>query len=389
MNIIFLEWNSFGNEDMIENLTQMGHLVERIPFEDDTAGEREILRLLEEKMQYNSFDFVFSFNYYPAVSNSCEQLHLRYVSWVYDSPHIQAYSYTVLNKCNSIFLFDYAMYEELHRAGIRTVYYLPLAVNERRMNRLDKVVPPNKNYRCDVSFVGSLYSEKKHRLYRKFDGLPEYYKGYLDGLIQVQKQIHGYNFLEEMLTPDVVTQMQKVYPTNPNADTVLSPEALYADYVLARQVTALEREEVLQLLGKTWTVDLYTYDPSVSIPGVRNQGMVDYYHKMPEIFRESKINLNISLRSIKTGIPLRALDILGNGGFLLTNYQEEMLRYFVPDRDFVFYTDMQDLERKVYYYLEHDEERERIAACGRDKARSCCNYVERITEILRILESTR
>ena len=38
------------------------------------------------------------------------------------------------------------------------------------------------------------------------------------------------------------------------------------------------------------------------------------------MFANSKVNLNITLRNIKTGIPLRALDIMGAGGFLLTNY---------------------------------------------------------------------
>ena len=35
---------------------------------------------------------------------------------------------------------------------------------------------------------------------------------------------------------------------------------------------------------------------------------------MPEVFRKSKINLNITLRSIISGISLRVYDILGAGG---------------------------------------------------------------------------
>ena len=49
---------------------------------------------------------------------------------------------------------------------------------------------------------------------------------------------------------------------------------------------------------------------------------------MPLVFQNSKINLNITLRSIKNGIPLRAIDIMGAGGFLLTNYQNDFGLHF-------------------------------------------------------------
>ena len=53
-------------------------------------------------------------------------------------------------------------------------------------------------------------------------------------------------------------------------------------------------------------------------------GYADYYEQMPKIFRLSDVNLNISLRTIQTGIPLRVLDVLACGGFLISNYQEEL-----------------------------------------------------------------
>ena len=81
----------------------------------------------------------------------------------------------------------------------------------------------------------------------------------------------------------------------------------------------------------------------------------------------SKINLNISLKSIKTGIPLRAFDIMGSGGFLLTNYQQELFEYFSPDEDFVYYNTYEDLIGKVEYYLSHERERMEIMRSGTEK----------------------
>lgn len=51
MTILFMEWNSFGNEDIIENLETMGHEVRHIPFTDDTMKQEQIEKLLSEKLK--------------------------------------------------------------------------------------------------------------------------------------------------------------------------------------------------------------------------------------------------------------------------------------------------------------------------------------------------
>lgn len=385
-NILYLEWNSFCNEDMFQVMTEQGFHIIKIPFKREENKEKEqIYCRIREAANKAECEFLFSFNYFPTVSDCCMELHLRYVSWIYDNPYLHAYSYTVLNKCNYIFLFDYSMYLDLKQAGIPTVYYLPMAVNEKRLSGIRNTLQDRKKYTCDISFVGSLYTEPKHRLYDKFQNIPPFAKGYLDALIQAQLSVLGVNFLQEMLTPYVVEEMQKAYPTNPDSDSVLSGEAIYADYVLARQVTALERRQILEELGKMGKVDLYTHDLSLKLSGVRNHGAVDYYREMPYVFQNSKINLNITLRSIKTGIPLRAMDIMGCGGFLLTNYQEEFLEYFVPEEDFVFFEDREELKDKVKFYLEHEKERKRIAENGCRKVRKEHTLRKRMEYILGIL----
>jgi len=387
VNILLLDWNSFCNDDVFEALQELGHNVIKLPFKGYKSTDEEVERLLTDNCKRSNCDFVFSFNYFPKVSKFCQKLAVKYVSWVYDSPHIHVYSYTVLNTCNYIFLFDYAMYAELKDAGIKTVYYMPLAINERRMNRLQNTQAKQSKYHSDISFVGSLYTEPKHRIYNRFQNIDPYARGYLDGLLQAQLHVQGYNFLQEMLTPEIVAEMQEAYPTDPNADTVLSPEAIYADYVLARQVTSMERKDILTSLGKVFRVDLYTHDKELHIPGVNNKGEVDYYDEMPYVFRNSKINLNISLRSIKTGIPLRAFDIMGSGGFLLSNYQQELFEYFIPDEDFVYYSDSQDLLEKVEYYLIHDKERIQIAKNGCEKVRNQHSFKQRVNVILDIVQN--
>lgn len=88
---------------------------------------------------------------------------------------------------------------------------------------------------------------------------------------------------------------------------------------------------------------------------------------MPVMFANSRINLNITL-NIKTAIPLRALDIMGAGGFLLTNYCPELSEYMVDGTEFVSYSLMQGIAwKKRYIMVQHEELRKRIADSGRKK----------------------
>ena len=103
------------------------------------------------------------------------------------------------------------------------------------------------------------------------------------------------------------------------------------------------------------------------------------------ICRNSKINLNITLRSIKSGIPLRGMDIMGAGGFLMSNYQEDFFDFFVPGEDMVLYESEEDLICKCRYYLDHDDEREAIARSGSEKIAEHHTYDVRFNEIFNIV----
>ena len=109
---------------------------------------------------------------------------------------------------------------------------------------------------------------------------------------------------------------------------------------------------------------------------------MDYYKQMPSAFHNAKINLNISLKVIQSGIPLRVFDVLGCGGFLITNYQHEIAECFENGRELVIYEDIPDLIVKVNYYLTHENERLRIAQNGYEKVKSEYTFEKRMKSIL-------
>ncbi len=388
MKILMLEWKSFGNEDMIAAFKDLGHTVKTIPFSNKelhhhSETENQLIR------EIHSFapDFVFSFNYFPIVSLACKKADMRYVSWVYDSPYVLLYSYTIIYPGNYVFVFDKELYMEFHNAGIPTIYYLPLAANTGRLSAMsdfNRFKTSKWMNQSDIAFVGSLYTEK-HQFYQRLSGIKPYTRGYLEGIMAAQKLVYGYNFIQELLSPDIVSDLMQVLPMQPDPTSVESVEYLYAQYVINRQITSTERSELLSAIGNQHSYDLYTPDESLNLPGCINHGPVDYYDMAPYVFKTARINLNISLRSIKSGIPLRAFDIMGSGGFLLTNYQADFADCYTVGEDFIYYESKNDLLNKINYFLNHEDERAEIAANGFQRTATHHTYHHRIKEILTYL----
>ena len=95
--------------------------------------------------------------------------------------------------------------------------------------------------------------------------------------------------------------------------------------------------------------------------------------------------MNITLKSIQTGIPLRCMDIMGSGSFLLTNFQSDLLDYFIPGEDFVYYENEDDLISKVSYYLTHESERQQIITNCTEKMRDAHTFEHRVHTMINLL----
>lgn len=383
MKILFIEWASYGNEDMKEAFRREGHTLVCFPFfNKDARNDAFAVSGLPALLHKETPDVVFSFNYFPVVSNVCHKENIRYISWIYDSPYVMLYSYTAIHPCNTIYVFDKEVYLEFHKAGIATVHYLPMAANTERLDALTAQADTSGDGRFlyDISFIGSLYTEK-HNFFERMENLPDYTKGYLDALMAAQMNVHGYNFIQETISP-IMEDLYQALPIMPNADGVETKEYLYAQYVINRKITGLERNALIRSIADRHSFDLFTHDGDFSLPNVINHGPVDNYREMPLVFRRSKINLNISLRSILSGIPQRAFDIMGSGGFLLSNYQNDFPDYFTPGEHFDFYESRADLLNKIAYYLSHEEERRQIARNGHDQVAAAHTYRHRVREML-------
>lgn len=362
MKILYVEWKCFCAEDVKGAFRNLGYEVKTIAVPEKAPFElnEEYSESVEHAIGIFNPDVVFSMNFFPSVSVACNQTSTKYVSWIYDNPHTAVYDKEVKNECNYVFTFDSYMVSQLQGRGVEHIYYAPLAVNAARLNG---IVPPSGDthrYKGDVAFIGSLYNESTdyYGIYVE-KAQDEHFRGFLEGILNAQKKVYGYNFMAECLTQDVLDVFQKVGANVLHDQSLMTEAEMYADVYLSKKLATMNRIELLFVLGNFFDVNLYTYKESV-IPNVNHKGTVSYYEEMPKVFKSSLINLCDTRRSIKNGIPLRAMDIMGCGGFLLSNYQEDFYRHFEPGVHMVLYGSIEEAVDKCKYYLQHDTERKKI-----------------------------
>lgn len=387
MRVLYILWESFGTDGIVKAFQERGDEIESFKLDrtQDMRLNHELAEVLIRRMAERKYDMVFSYNYFPVVSLACNACQIKYVSWIYDSPLVALYSNTIRFPYNYVFIFDMGAYLDLVEQGVETVYYLPLACDVQKYDTYITDDALREVYDAPVAFVGSTYMEKKHQIYKKLQAVPAYVRGYLEGVMQVQKDIYGEFLLEKMLTPDIMKEFDKVNFWVMNVDGFERQSWVFAHYHLARHIAALQRYEILSMLSERYETALYTHEKTPLLPKVDNRGPVGYRKEAIHVFRSSKINLNITLRSIITGIPLRAFEIMGSGGFLLTNYQADFLHHFVPGEDFAYFESNEDLLDKVEYYLSHEKERQEVARNGYEKVKKYHTYRNRVEEMLEIV----
>ena len=383
MNFLFYRYNSICEPYMINSLQSLGHTIKTIDTEITwkNVPARKVVEIVSDILLQESFDGLISVNYYPVLSEICRIFKLRY--WTVDSPVLELLSDTISNEYNRLFLFDYQQYQDLVMYNPDNIFYLPLATNTTHWDNIINSSKNNSKYQSDISFVGSLYTEKCP--YDNIIAPSKHLSGYLDGIMAAQEKIYGYFFLDEVLPDSIIQEFIQCMP-----NYYIPPERARRDNAkiialqyLGMKISSTERIKAMTLLGSQHHVDIYTASDTTGLP-VHNHGCAKTLTEMPLIFHYSKINLNITCKSIRSGISQRIWDILGCGGFCLTNYQTEIPEHFVIGEDLDTYGSLDELLDKTNYYLSHEEIRTKIAQNGYQKVKQFHTYDTRISQMIEL-----
>lgn len=389
MKILFYRYNSIYEPDCIlafqefglEVVTETAQMDGRIKKPSD-AIPLLAKTIVDQMDKGDPYLFVFSINFFPAISDICQKLNVTYACWSVDCPVVELFFNQIKNPCNRIFLFDRVQYERIVMHNPQCIFYLPLGTNTDRMDKVIATITPEEKakYSADISFVGSLYNDKNPLRKMK---LTDYAQGFIDSIINAQLQVYGCNFIEDSLTDQVVSEL-KGETMELQPDSLVEPLDRYvaANKYIGFAIADRERHDTLNMLAKDFKVDLYTESPSDELHNVNVRGGANSLYEMPKIFHLSKINLNMTMRPIQTGLPLRIFDVMGSGGFLMTNFQSEIPEMFEIGKDLEVYTSLDELREKCEYYLTHEDERLAIANNGYIKTKQYHNCKQRIQQMI-------
>ena len=392
MKIIIHRYNSICEPDYIAAFKSLGIEVieDNIEISDKRITLEKKVERLGETILTEQPLFVFSINYFPYIALVCEKLKCLYVCVSVDCPVAELFSTTIKSTYNRVFLFDRNQYNEIKDINPDCVFHLPLGVNVTRIDETigypewDKI-----DYKYDVSFVGSLYNEKNPYL-ELSPNLPDKIRGYCNGLIEAQRLFSGQELLEECTTQEVIDALKAAdtsfYPSDMSVCDI--DKFVAVNNYLSYHITFIDRVIFLNKLAKRGPIDFFTRSDTSFLSGVQVHGGVSSLKEMPEVFRKSKININHTMRAIKSGLPQRIWDVLGSGGFLMTNYQAEIHDNFEIGKHIAAYETEEEAIELIDYYLSHEDERMDITKAGYMLAKEKNQVIDRVKEMIRLVLST-
>lgn len=394
MKILYINAHGFTDTDVIETFENIGISYGQF-FEDIKklfAGDDEARQKITEKVKNEGFDVIFSTYYFPMLSRVSADCGVQYIAWSYDCPIHYDDLGLLTNPATKLFQFDKAECKGLKRSESDAhIYHLPLAVNCRKY---DECINREENDRpeldgAEISFVGNLYKEK--------DWLPELFllmSDYGRGFTEAVRNsvLYNYSFdptdafneqiMKAISTEALASKISEYYEITGEINGVV-PQNLLREQVLL-DASYIERRDIIRTLSESFELRLFSNEWDDSFSNVIKCGPVSYSREMPFVFRNSKINLNITCRLIQSGIPQRCLDIMASGGFLLSNRQSELVEYFNEGEEAEFFSSREEALDKCRYYIAHDEIRSRIAAAGHEKVKREFDFPSRIRYMLGI-----
>ena len=281
MKILMYRWKAYNYKDIKYTFIKLGYEVEEV-YQDllNYDVDEEFAEKLKSIIRKDVYEFFFTVNYFPLISNVCQECGLLYVCWSCDNPLISMYHKSVFNDVNRIFLFDLTNVEEFSGMGADHIYHLPLAVDTERLDFLFANSTDLDLYKNEISFVGSLYEKNS---YDKMEyTLPDYLRGYFEATMEAQKDLHGINIIDRMLTPEILMELQQYFELEKSEDSLSDLNLIFSVTTLGFKIAEKQRRSILIELSKHHDVSIYTNSNVHDLIRVTYRGSVERFENQSE-----------------------------------------------------------------------------------------------------------
>ena len=350
----------------------------------DTVRDGFVEDLLRAVVEFKP-DLVLTVNHFGVdregrLTDLLMKMKLPLASWFVDNPHLVLYRYAnVLPDFTAIFTYDAGNLGIMRKKGFENVFYLPLATDVKRFK---PGIAGRKEWRADVSFLGNsmvhaveeytLSSGVRGELLRLFPKLAAEFGE--------RSELSVEEFLQNR-HPDVLQQMEN-FSTD---EQKLSFEAL-----ITWEATRRYRLSCVQ--------ELLPYNPLIVgdegwhklLPndGWRYLASLDYYNDLPAFYPMSKIAFNCTSRQMKGAVNQRVFDVPASGGFVLTDYREQMEDLFEPGREIISFSEVSEIGEMLEKWLADNVGRAEITAAARRRILAEHTYEHRLSLLLEKMRQT-
>jgi glycosyltransferase involved in cell wall biosynthesis len=111
--------------------------------------------------------------------------------------------------------------------------------------------------------------------------------------------------------------------------------------------------------------------------------------QMLRITQAARIVINTHGDFMRYGGNMRLFEVCGVGAFQITDDRPGVREWFTVGEHLVTYRDLDHLRELVRYYLDHKDERQRIAAAGQAHVHACHTYDQRMAQLMKLIQEVR
>lgn len=372
-------------QDSIESLRELGHIVKVVELPEFWGSRGGCIKRLSEELKDFRPDFVFSVDHVGLAPHLFSEMKIPYACWFVDNPFFWVTKERLLQSVSeycSLFLWDRTYIEKLKDLGFEHIHFLPLATNPKVFKKIDLAEEDKEKYRCDLSFVGS----------STMDILEEFYAFYQNRIKNKKLQ----SFIREIIEEQAKDPLKRIEDIIKDAQERLgfpsfektSAKDSFA-LILEFASMATYRKEIIENV-KDFDLHLYGDDGWRDLvgDGIDLRGLANYYHDLPKIYNASKINLTMTMAQMKEAINQRVYDVSACGGFVLSDYRSDLEKLFELGKEVVCYRDSGEIKTLCEYFLNHPEERKKIAAYAQKRVLKEHTYKHRMKQVVDTMVKT-
>lgn len=363
---------------------QLGHNVRLALFNKRRDRGEEVLRKLLAEVRDFSPDLVFTVNHLGfdregLLLEKLDRLRVPAVSWYVDSPAIILSLYDgPASDLAFIFVWDPTYIPEVRARGFDRVFPLPLATDP-------EVFSPNRvqsrgKRQYPVTFVGNSMVDSVRQKLARLPDSPEFQELFLK-LSQAQKS-HPFRRLQTLLRAEGREEEPLLQGLDRQGWSDFEAALLWQatlEYRLACIKELVPFEPVIygdpgwrKLLGN----------------GLRLRPEVNYYDELPGVYGNTAVNFNATSLQMKAAVNQRVFDAPAAGGFLLTDFREQLAELFKIGEEVACFREPGEIPDLVRFYLQHPEVREKMTAKARSRVMAEHTYRHRVAAMLEAMRRT-